>query len=73
MKNIKILKTGINVSKIRKQLEKLTLDELPVSTRKYPHILFKPEREAMLMDISSLHKEMQIKLVFPQVLSEKFY
>ncbi len=28
----------------KKLLEKLTLDELPVSTRKYPHISFKSER-----------------------------
>ncbi len=29
----------------RKLLEKLTMDEMPTSTRKYPHIVFKPNRE----------------------------
>lgn len=28
----------------KKLLDQLTLDDLPVSTRKYPHIVFKPER-----------------------------
>jgi ATPase subunit of ABC transporter with duplicated ATPase domains len=28
----------------KKLLEKLTLDDLPTSTRKYPHIVFKPDR-----------------------------
>ncbi|MCP4294047.1 MAG: ATP-binding cassette domain-containing protein, partial [Proteobacteria bacterium] len=30
----------------RKQLEKLTLDDIPPSSRKYPYVEFKPEREA---------------------------
>lgn len=28
----------------KKLLDELTLDDLPISTRKYPHIVFKPER-----------------------------
>jgi len=30
----------------KKLLEKLTIDEIPASTRRYPGIIFKPEREA---------------------------
>jgi len=45
-----IARFSSNASKARqatsrkKLLEKLTLDDLPVSTRKYPHIVFKAER-----------------------------
>lgn len=42
----------------RKQLEKLTLEELPISTRKRPNILFSQKREAgdVLLDIQGVSK-----------------
>lgn len=42
----------------KKLLEKLTIDEIPVSTRKYPGIIFKQEREAgdQILHIEQLSK-----------------
>jgi ATPase subunit of ABC transporter with duplicated ATPase domains len=43
----------------KKLLEKLTLEEMPVSSRKYPHVMFKPERPCgdIILEISGLTKE----------------
>ena len=53
----------------RKQLEKLTLDELPVSTRKRPNILFQQKREAgeMLLDVQGLTKTLNGEKVLDHV------
>lgn len=42
----------------RKLLDKLTLDDLPISTRKYPHITFKSERECgrKILTVQGLNK-----------------
>lgn len=42
----------------KKQLEKLTLDDIPVSTRKYPYIKYDQEREAgdILLEVKNLSK-----------------
>lgn len=43
----------------KKLLEKLTVDEIPASTRKYPGIIFKQEREAgdQILHVESLSKK----------------
>ena len=42
----------------KKLLEKLTLEEMPVSSRKYPWVVFKPERPCgdIILDITGLSK-----------------
>lgn len=42
----------------KKLLEKLTIEEMPVSSRKYPHVVFKPERPCgdIILEISGLSK-----------------
>jgi ATPase subunit of ABC transporter with duplicated ATPase domains len=42
----------------KKLLDKLTLEEMPVSSRKYPHVMFKPERPCgdIILEISGLTK-----------------
>ena len=42
----------------KKLLEKLTLEDMPVSSRKYPHVLFKPERPCgdVILEIKGLSK-----------------
>ncbi|MGO9019757.1 MAG: ABC-F family ATP-binding cassette domain-containing protein [Syntrophobacteraceae bacterium] len=42
----------------KKLLEKLTLDDMPVSSRKYPHVVFKPERPCgdIILEIKGLSK-----------------
>ena len=42
----------------RKQLDKLTLEDIPASSRKYPYVVFKEEREAgdILLEVSGLSK-----------------
>jgi len=42
----------------KKLLEKLTLDDMPVSSRKYPHVVFKPERPCgdIILEITGLSK-----------------
>ena len=43
----------------KKLLEKLTLEDMPTSSRKYPHVVFKPERTCgdIILAISGLTKE----------------
>jgi ATPase subunit of ABC transporter with duplicated ATPase domains len=43
----------------KKLLDKLTLEDMPVSSRKYPHVMFKPERPCgdIILEISGLTKE----------------
>jgi len=43
----------------KKLLDKLTLEEMPTSSRKYPHVMFKPERPCgdIILEISGLTKE----------------
>lgn len=42
----------------KKLLEKLTIEEMPVSSRKYPYVVFKPERACgdVILEISGLSK-----------------
>jgi ATPase subunit of ABC transporter with duplicated ATPase domains len=53
----------------KKLLEKLTVDEIPASTRKYPGIIFKQEREAgdQLLLIENLSKSNQDGVVYKDV------
>ncbi|HKL48221.1 MAG TPA: ATP-binding cassette domain-containing protein, partial [Desulfuromonadales bacterium] len=43
----------------KKQLEKLTLEDMPVSSRKYPFVVFKPERPCgdIVLEIKGLSKQ----------------
>jgi ATPase subunit of ABC transporter with duplicated ATPase domains len=43
----------------KRLLEKLTVEEMPVSSRKYPYVVFKPERACgdIILEITSLSKE----------------
>lgn len=43
----------------KKLLEKLTIDDMPISSRKYPYIVFKPERPCgdVILEINGLSKE----------------
>ncbi|MBI2354534.1 MAG: ATP-binding cassette domain-containing protein [Deltaproteobacteria bacterium] len=43
----------------KKLLDKLTLEDMPVSSRKYPHVMFKPERPCgdIILEIQGLSKE----------------
>jgi ATPase subunit of ABC transporter with duplicated ATPase domains len=43
----------------KKLLEKLTIEEMPVSSRKYPYVVFKPERPCgdIILEITNLSKE----------------
>jgi len=42
----------------KKLLEKLTIEDMPVSSRKYPHVVFKPERPCgnIILEIEGLSK-----------------
>jgi ATPase subunit of ABC transporter with duplicated ATPase domains len=42
----------------KKLLDKLTLEEMPVSSRKYPHVMFKPERACgdIILEVTGLTK-----------------
>jgi ATPase subunit of ABC transporter with duplicated ATPase domains len=42
----------------KKLLEKLTLDDMPISSRKYPYVVFKPERPCgdIILEINGLSK-----------------
>jgi ATPase subunit of ABC transporter with duplicated ATPase domains len=53
----------------RKQLEKLTLDEIPISTRKRPNILFQQKREAgdILLEVRDLSKKIDGVTLFKNV------
>ncbi|CAH2030083.1 ABC-F family ATP-binding cassette domain-containing protein [Trichlorobacter ammonificans] len=50
----------------KKLLEKLTVEEMPVSSRKYPFVVFKPERPCgdVILEISNLSKEIDGVPVF---------
>ena len=50
----------------KRLLEKLTLEEMPVSSRKYPFVAFKPERQCgdIILEISDLSKEIDGVQVF---------
>lgn len=43
----------------RKLLDKLTIEDMPISSRKYPHVVFKPERACgdIILEIQGLTKE----------------
>ena len=43
----------------KKLLDKLTLEDMPVSSRKYPHVMFKPERPCgdIILEVKELCKE----------------
>ena len=43
----------------KKLLDKLTLEDMPVSSRKYPHVMFKPDRACgdIILEIKGLTKE----------------
>jgi len=43
----------------KKLLDKLTLEDMPMSSRKYPHVVFKPERACgdIILEIQGLTKE----------------
>ncbi|MBU2591201.1 MAG: ATP-binding cassette domain-containing protein [Nitrospinota bacterium] len=45
----------------KKQLEKLTIEEMPHSSRKYPHIAFKPDRPCgnIILELKGLSKEIE--------------
>jgi len=53
----------------KKLLEKLTIDEIPASTRKYPGIIFKQEREAgdQLLNIENLTLKLHGQTLFDKV------
>jgi len=53
----------------KKQLEKLTLEDIKPSSRKYPYIAFKPDREAgaQLLTVENISKEIDGELVLNQV------
>ncbi len=44
----------------KKLLDKLTLEDMPTSSRKYPHVVFKPERPCgdIILEIQGLTKEL---------------
>ena len=50
----------------KKLLEKITLDDMPRSSRKYPYIVFKPERPCgdVILEIKGLKKEIEGVLMF---------
>ena len=50
----------------KKLLEKLTVEDMPVSSRKYPYIVFKPERPCgnVILKIEGLSKEIDGRSVF---------
>jgi ATPase subunit of ABC transporter with duplicated ATPase domains len=60
-----IARFSSNASKARqatsrkKLLDKLTLEDMPISSRKYPYIVFKPERSCgdVILEINGLSKE----------------
>jgi ATPase subunit of ABC transporter with duplicated ATPase domains len=50
----------------KKLLEKLTIEDMPVSSRKYPHVVFKPERPCgdIILEIKELSKTIEGLPVF---------
>jgi len=53
----------------RKQLEKLTLEDIPASTRRYPFVGFKPAREVgdQILRVENLSKSLEGKKLFENV------
>lgn len=53
----------------KKLLEKLTIDEIPASTRKYPGIIFKQEREAgdQILNVENLSLKLQGQTLFDKL------
>ena len=53
----------------KKMLEKLNVEDIEPSTRKYPGIIFKPEREVgdIILEVSGLSAEAEGKLLFKDV------
>ena len=53
----------------KKMLEKLTIEDIKPSTRKYPGIIFNPEREAgdKILDVSGLSASIDGKVLFENV------
>ena len=49
----------------KKLLEKLTIEDMPISSRKYPYIVFKPERPCgdIILEIKDLCKEIDGEIV----------
>ncbi|MBC8017655.1 MAG: ATP-binding cassette domain-containing protein [Verrucomicrobia bacterium] len=45
----------------KKLLDKLTLEDMPISSRKYPHVVFKPERACgdIILEIEGISKEIE--------------
>ena len=56
----------------RKQLEKLTLDDIQVSSRKYPYVHFEQEREAgdIMLQVKNLSKTVNGEKVLDNVTFE---
>jgi len=50
----------------KRLLEKLTIEEMPVSSRKYPYVVFKPERACgdIILEITDLSKTIDGETVF---------
>ena len=53
----------------KKLLDKLTLEDMPTSSRKYPHVVFKPERACgdIILEIQGLTKEIDGVKVLDQL------
>jgi ATPase subunit of ABC transporter with duplicated ATPase domains len=53
----------------KKLLEKLTIEDMPISSRKYPYIVFKPERPCgdVILEIEGLSKEINGVSMFEDV------
>ncbi len=53
----------------KKQLEKLTLDDIKPSSRRYPYVAFKPDREAgaQLLTVENLSKQVEGEAVLSDV------
>lgn len=53
----------------KKMIEKLNIEDIKPSTRKYPGIIFKPEREAgdRILDVENLSAEIDGKILFKDV------
>jgi ATPase subunit of ABC transporter with duplicated ATPase domains len=50
----------------KKLLDKLTIDEMPTSSRKYPYIVFKPERPCgdVILEVEGLSKTIEGEVMF---------
>ena len=56
----------------RKQLEKLTLDDIQISSRKYPYVHFEQEREAgdIMLQVKNLSKTVNGEKVLDNITFE---